>query len=52
MATLCSFLPVGIEGKSQWRMVASRLNGQSWFGSFNSLLRLSYPLNQQLPYLI
>jgi len=36
MAILCNFQPIGIEGKSQRRVVASRFNERRWFGAFDS----------------
>jgi len=48
MAILCNFKQNGIEGSSQWRVVASCLNGLSWFEAFESQY-FSHFVNQQLP---
>jgi hypothetical protein len=50
MAILCDFKPVGIEGMSQWRVVASCSNERRWFGAFESQIYSSTLLNQQLPH--
>jgi hypothetical protein len=49
MVILCSFIQNGIEGLSNWRVAASGLNRQSWFGDLQLPNVLSSLLNQQLP---